>query len=238
MSEKEKTQEEPKELDSNRKAAVPEAKDGNGGKDREDKQEIPGAESKPLWKHIGIGLRLFGICILLCSVGYTALLLAMGGILWEDNARGSLVKKDGEVVGSRLIGQEFSSEEFFHPRPSSKGYDPMDSGSANLAPTNEALTERVEKHLTQLGKEGIEPSEVPVGWITESGSALDPHISPASANLQVERVSRETGLSEKKLKELIREHTNEKFFGLFGQPHVNVLLLNLDVKKAGEKTNE
>jgi K+-transporting ATPase ATPase C chain len=241
MSEDKKSKEKPvpeEQLDSNEEPAAPDKPEMEDVEEQEEKQEIPAPESQSLAEHLGIGLRLFMAAVLLCSVIYSALLLATGNILWEHAVRGGLVEDNGEVVGSELIGQEFASEHFFHPRPSSKGYDTMDSGSENLGPTNEALTRRVRKRLDQLEKSGIKPSQVPAGWITESGSALDPHISPAAANIQIKRVSRATGLSEDTLHELIRKHTHGKLLGLFGQPRVNVLLLNLDVKKAWERSHE
>ncbi|MFO7958891.1 MAG: potassium-transporting ATPase subunit KdpC [Candidatus Brocadiia bacterium] len=198
--------------------------------------EIPSPESAPWPRHLSISLRLLVAGVLLCSVAYPAVVTLAGQALWPAEAHGSIVDLDGQPVGSRLIGQEFASDAFFHPRPSSKGYDGMDSGSQNLGPLNEELTERVAQRLEELEEQGIPAERVPAGWVTESGSALDPHITPAAARLQVPRVSRATGMAREQLEKLIEEHTEGKFIGLFGQQRVNVVLLNLDIRKRVDTT--
>lgn len=177
------------------------------------------------------GLRVLLISILLTSVLYVLATTGIGNLAWRGPARGNLVKLNSEAIGSKLIGQSFSSEKYFHPRPSSKDYDAMDSGSANLSPENEKLARRADEVLERLTEDGIKPEDVPVSFVTESGSALDPHIVPESAYLQVPRVSEATGIDSEKLKELIREFTRGKFIGLYGQKRVNVLTLNMEIEK-------
>jgi K+-transporting ATPase ATPase C chain len=203
----------------------------------EEEADMAPPESAPWTHHLSISLRLLVAGVLLCSVAYPAVVTLAGQVLWPAQARGSIVELDGQPVGSRLIGQEFMDDIFFHPRPSSKGYDGMDSGSQNLGPLSEKLTERVTRRLEELEKQGIPAERVPVGWVTESGSALDPHITPAAARLQVPRINRSTGMPSAEVEEFIEKRTEGKLVGLFGQERVNVLLLNLDIQKRLD-TNE
>jgi len=199
--------------------------------DQEEPEEIPTPEPEPLLRHLASNLRLLISGILVCTVIYTAVLLLVGKVFWQDRSEGSLVHLDGKPVGAELIGQSFTSAHFFHPRPSSKGYDGMNSGSQNLGPYNEVLTDRVRARLKELEDEGVISETVPVDWVTESGSGLDPHITPAAALVQLPRVSRASGLPQKELEKLIDEHTEGKLLGLFGQERVNVLLLNMNIQK-------
>ncbi|MFO8006660.1 MAG: potassium-transporting ATPase subunit KdpC [Candidatus Brocadiia bacterium] len=197
---------------------------------------VEAPESAPWPRHLSVSLRLLVAGVVLCSVAYPAAITVAGQALWPAQARGSMVEYEGRAVGSGLIGQQFAAGRFFHPRPSSKGYDGMDSGSQNLGALNEGLTARVQQRLETLEAEGIPAERVPVGWVSESGSALDPHITPAAARLQLPRVTRATGLSRSELEELVEEHTEGRFLGVFGQRRVNVLLLNLEVQKRLDKT--
>lgn len=206
----------------------PEEDDLEKGKKQE---EIPEPESEPLLRHLGSGLRFLIAGILIFAVIYPGVLLLAGKAFWKDKSEGGLIHLDGEPVGAELIGQRFTSGRFFHPRPSSRGYNGMNSGSQNLGPYNQALTVRVAARLEELRREGIAPGDVPAGWVTESGSALDPHITPSAALLQLPRISRASGLPESELKKMIDEHTEGKLMGLYGQERVNVLLLNLDIQK-------
>lgn len=191
------------------------------------------------WKeHLIISFRFILIWIIICAIAYPAAITLASQALWEDNAQGGLVTVDGVVVGAELIGQTFTSEQFFHPRPSSTGYDGMDSGSQNLGPTNEKLTQRVEQDLAALEQAGIDPATVPVVWVTESGSSLDPHITPEAARLQIPRISQATGLAPDTLDALIVEHTEGKFMSLFGWERVNVLRLNIEIQKRLENPDE
>lgn len=169
--------------------------------------------------------------------------LAMTGIakvVFSRQAEGSLIERDGKVVGSALIGQEFTSDKYFHGRPSattapdpadpSKSvavpYNAANSGGSNLGPSNKALIDRVQGDLDSLKKENPSAA-VPADLVTTSGSGLDPDISPEAAYFQVPRVAKTRNLAEDKLRQLVSEHVQERFLGVLGEPRVNVLLLNL-----------
>ncbi|MFW6190611.1 MAG: K(+)-transporting ATPase subunit C, partial [Candidatus Bipolaricaulota bacterium] len=195
-------------------------------KEEEEEVSYPDTDQLSTSRLLTTGFRVVLIALVLTSVLYPLATTGIGNLVWQDNARGDLVRFDGEVVGSKLIGQTFTSEKHFHPRPSSKNYDGMDSGSANLSPENEELTRRAEELLEGLEEEGVDPEEVPVSFVTESGSALDPHITPESAYLQVPRIAEATGIDSDRLRGLIEDLTSGKFLGLYGQKRVNVLELN------------
>ncbi|MFB6291308.1 MAG: potassium-transporting ATPase subunit C [Candidatus Bipolaricaulia bacterium] len=204
----------------------------------EEEVSYPDTDELSTFRMFATGGRALLISILLTSVLYVLATTGIGNLAWPGSARGNPVKLDGEIVGSKLIGQSFSSDKYFHPRPSSKNYDAMDSGSANLAPTNDRITGRAKAILEELKQEGVKPEQVPVSFVTESGSALDPHIVPESAYLQVPRVSEATGLDPERLRELIDDRTQGKFLGLYGLERVNVLALNTEVKKLLETSHE
>lgn len=201
------------------------------GEEAEKEKDLPEADAVSTSKLITTGFRTLIISFLLISVIYVAATTGLGNLFWDNAADGDLVRFNGKVVGSKNIGQNFTSEKYFHPRPSSKGYDGMDSGSANLAPTNDRITERAKDILDDLKQQGIEPNDVPVSFVTESGSSLDPHIRPQSAYIQVPRVSKATGIPENELRQLIENLTRGKFFGLYGLKRINVLILNLKVEE-------
>jgi K+-transporting ATPase ATPase C chain len=168
---------------------------------------------------------------LLIGLAFPVLLAALACPLFPHQAGGSLVERDGVVVGSELIGQSFTGPGYFHPRPSAAGtgYDGLASGGSNLSPTNpklcndvRLLTEAYRKH-NRLSPD----TTLPIDAVTRSGSGLDPHISPANAALQLPRVARERGLSEDAMRRLIAEHTRGRQLGILGEPCVAVLPLNL-----------
>ena len=191
------------------------------------------------------------IVLILAFTVITGLLypLAMTGIaeaIFPYQAHGSLIEKDGKVVGSELMGQYFSSDRYFHGRPSATlGPDPNDpskttsvpynaanSGGSNLGPTSKALIDRVKGDVAKLNQEN--PSaQVPIDLVTTSGSGLDPDISPEAAFFQVPRIAKARNLSENTLQALVAEHIESRTLGLFGEPRVNVLELNLALDKAG-----
>jgi K+-transporting ATPase ATPase C chain len=148
--------------------------------------------------------------------------------IWPDKADGQLIKKNGVVIGSRIIAQPFTGAGYFHPRPSAagNGYDPLNSGGSNLGSTNQKLIDRVKGDVTALHAEN--PGKpVPVDLVTTSGSGLDPDITPAGAEFQIPRVAKARGISESDLLKLVQEHTAGRTFGFLGEPRVNVLELNL-----------
>jgi K+-transporting ATPase ATPase C chain len=188
-----------------------------------------------LRENIIASIKLLVVSIIIASVFYP---LLVGGVaqIWSDKAEGSLISYNGEVVGSKLIGQNFNSDRYFKSRPSSINYDSSRSSSANLAPNNPLLKKRVTEQMLEINeKYRLQNIAVPSDFITESGSALDPHISPESAYLQVKYISQQTGVSSEKLKNLIDKNTKQRLFGVFGQETVNVLKLNLDLKEVLEE---
>jgi K+-transporting ATPase ATPase C chain len=171
------------------------------------------------------------LAIVCCGV-YPLIVFGIGQAAFREKANGSLiVDKDGTIHGSKLLGQNFTSEKYFHPRPSAagNGYDAANSSGSNLGPTsqklNDAIKERVETYRKENGLKDTDA--VPADAVTASGSGLDPHISVRNAELQAPRVARARGMDVKKVLTLVRSHTDAPDLGILGEPGVNVLRLNL-----------
>ncbi|MDT0187922.1 potassium-transporting ATPase subunit KdpC [Microbacterium sp. ARD31] len=180
------------------------------------------------------GLRLLLVMTVLLGVGYPTAVWAAGQA-FGDRADGSPVRVDGEVVGSRLIGQQFEGDEWFLSRPSANDYDTLASAPSNLGPLSTDLIASIEDRRAEVAtREGVDESQVPADAVTASGSGLDPHISPAYAELQAPRVAQANGLSLDEVERLIDEHTDGRGLGFLGEPGVNVLELNVAVRAATE----
>ncbi|MFZ0637617.1 MAG: potassium-transporting ATPase subunit KdpC [Candidatus Acidiferrales bacterium] len=161
---------------------------------------------------------------------YPLAVTGLAKVIFPAKANGELIQRDGTVIGSRIIGQAFTSPAYFHSRPSAAGtgYDATSSSGSNLGPTNKALIDRVNGEVQKLHAEN--PAvPVPVDLVTASGSGLDPDISPAAAEFQIPRVAHERGMSEAEVRAAIARHTAGRDLGFLGDPRVNVLELNLDL---------
>jgi potassium-transporting ATPase KdpC subunit len=194
--------------------------------------------TRTLW----VAVRITIVLTVLLGFIYPIGMVIVAHVLFPHEANGSLINHNGQVVGSELIGQNFSSQKYFHPRPAAagdKGYDASNSSGSNLGPTNKTLIDTVRKRLkdTEETEGGVPASSVPIDMVTASGSGLDPDISQADALLQVDRVARARGISADTVRQLIDQNTDGRWIGIFGEPAVNVLTLNLalDNLSAGQK---
>lgn len=170
------------------------------------------------------------VTTVLFGVIYPLLVTGLAQLVFPYRANGQLMERNGKVIGSRIIGQSFSDPGYFHSRPSSAGtgYDASSSGGSNLGPTNRTLIERVSADVKKEQSEN-RSAPVPIDLVTDSGSGLDPDISPATAEFQVARVARERGMSQSEVRALVRKHTLGRQFGFLGEPRVRVLELNLEL---------
>ena len=185
---------------------------------------------------------------LITGLAYPLAMTAIAGAIFPKQAQGSLVDRDGKVVGSALIGQEFKDAKYFHGRPSATTapdpadstktvpapYNAANSGASNLGPTSKALNDRIKEDVDKLKAENASGS-VPIDLVTTSGSGLDPDISPEGALFQVPRVAKARNMPEERVRQLVTENTAGRFAGLFGEPRVNVLALNLALDAAAGK---
>ncbi len=176
-------------------------------------------------KHIVTASLYTIVTALLLGIGYPLLITGVARVLFHDKSNGQLIVKDGQVIGSRLLGQPFTGPGYFHSRPSNAGtgYNAGNSSGSNLAPTSKALIDRVQSSATTEAGQG----SVPVDLVTASASGLDPDLTPAAALYQVPRVAKERQMSEDTLRNLVQDHITPRQFGLLGEPRVNVLELNL-----------
>ena len=187
------------------------------------------------------------VMLVLCGLCYPLLMTLLGQLLFPRQANGSLLHADGRAVGAAFVGQEFTDLRFLHGRPSAVdyncsteeekaagGYAGPASGSQNLAPSNPALAERVEKDAEAFLRDhpGLTAADLPADLVTASGSGLDPHLSPAAARVQLPRLAQATGLAEEALEAMVEENTTGRFLGIFGEEAVNVLGVNLQIAQA------
>jgi potassium-transporting ATPase KdpC subunit len=186
-------------------------------------------------RHLRVALLIFLVFTVLTGLVYPLLVTGIAQAVFPHQANGSLVEREGKVIGSALIGQPFSDPRSFWGRPSATTpfpYNAASSGGSNLGPTNPDLLKRVGADVARLrAAQGTGP--VPVDLVTSSASGLDPHISPAAALYQVERVAQARGLDPAAVRHLVEEHVEGRQLGVLGEPRVNVLLLNLALEKAG-----
>jgi K+-transporting ATPase ATPase C chain len=193
---------------------------------------------KSLPRELATSLRLTLVLAVVCSIAYTYAVTGVAQVLFKSQANGSLITRSGQAVGSKLIGQNFTDAKYFQGRPSptvsvtdatkADPYNAQNSAGSNLGPSNKALIDRVKASVADLRK--ANPSltgDVPVDLVTTDFAGFDPYISPASAQLQVARVAAARGLDAGRVTKLVQDHTEGPTFGILGEAHVNVLMLNL-----------
>jgi K+-transporting ATPase ATPase C chain len=182
-----------------------------------------------IWK---TSIRFTLVTAVLLGLGYPLFVTGVASFLFPHKAGGSLILKDGQVIGSELLAQSFTSDRYFHPRPSAagNGYDATSSGGSNLAPSNKTLVDRIQGSIDKLSAEN--PGKpVPIDLVTTSASGLDPDITPDAAYFQAPRVAKARKMSEESVRSLIEQHITGRQLGVLGEARVNVLALNLDLDK-------
>jgi len=179
-------------------------------------------------QNLKIAILMTIVTTVLLGIIYPLIVTGLAQVLFRDKANGQLIVRNGQIVGSRIIGQAFTGPGYLHSRPSAagNGYDAANSGGSNLGPTNHVLIDRVNGDVARLQAEN--PGQpVPIDLVTTSASGLDPDITPAAAEFQVPRLAHERGLSEDQVRQIIRQHTSGRQLGFLGEPRVNVLEVNL-----------
>jgi K+-transporting ATPase ATPase C chain len=187
---------------------------------------------------IWVAIKMTVVLTLLTGVAYPVAMVALAHLLFPAQAEGSLIVRNGRVVGAARIGQNFFSPRYFHGRPSAagdKGYDATSSSGSNLGPTNKTLIEAVRSRASTLREKepGLNHGEIPVDLVTASGSGLDPVITPAAAEIQAPRVAKARGLTAEAVRSLIKSHTRGRAAAILGEPGVSVLELNLALDELG-----
>jgi potassium-transporting ATPase KdpC subunit len=186
-----------------------------------------------VWK---TSIRFTIVTTILLGLAYPLAVTGVAGLIFPHKAAGSLILQNGQIIGSELLAQSFTSDKYFHPRPSaagSNGYDATASGGSNLAQSNKALVDRIQSSIDALSKQN--PGRpVPIDLITTSGSGLDPDITPDAAYFQAPRIAGARKLDEAALRHLIAQHTTKRQLGVLGEPRVNVLDLNLALDNLGK----
>ena len=192
---------------------------------------------KVLKKSILVSLTLMFIC----GFAFPTVMTGIGQLFFNNKANGSIITVNGKEVGSELLGQKFTDARYFHGRISAVDYNTykdgdkgsVSSGSANLAPSNKALTERIQKDLDAFLKANpeVKKEDIPADFLTSSGSGLDPHISVEAAKIQIPAISKATGINKSDLEQMVKNNTEERQLGVFGNRRVNVLKLNIEVNK-------
>ena len=175
-------------------------------------------------------IRFTLVTTVMLGLAYPLAITGIAGTLFPHQAAGSLILRDGKVIGSSLLAQSFTSDKYFHPRPSAagNGYDATSSGGSNLAQSNAKLVTRIQGDIDKLAAKN-QGKPVPIDLVTTSGSGLDPDVTPDAAYYQVARVAKARGLSEDTLNKLVSAHVTPRTLGLLGEPRVNILQLNLDL---------
>jgi len=183
-------------------------------------------------RNLLVAVLLTVVTTLLLGVVYPLAMTAIAQVVFPDQANGQLIERNGTTVGSRIIGQGFSSTGYFRSRPSAAGmgYDAANSAGSQLGPTNKKLIDAVKANVEAARKENPD-APVPIDLVTTSASGFDPHLSPAAADFQVPRVARERSMSEDDVRRLVEAHTEGRSLGFLGEPRVNVLELNLDLDR-------
>lgn len=197
--------------------------------------EVPATRAATLNANLRVAVLITVVTTVIFGLIYPLAVTALAQFLFPAQANGNLIQRNGQIIGSQLLGQTFLSPKYFHSRPSNAGtgYDASQSAASNFAPTNHQLLDRVKSDVEKLRAEKPK-TPIPVDLVTASGSGLDPEISPAAAEFQIPRVARERGLSETQVRSLVASYTQARQLGFLGEPRVNVLALNLALDAASK----
>lgn len=183
-------------------------------------------------KSLIVAIRASVVLLLICGLIYPLATTGVAQVIFPKQADGSLIKTNGKVTGSKLLAQEFKGPEWFHSRASAASYNPTASAATNVAVASEDYVKATKDKINELKKENNDlGKDIPADLVTTSGSGFDPDLSPEAVRAQVPRIAKATGISEEKLVSLIKNNTKGRQLGIFGEPRVNVLELNLDLKK-------